>query len=534
MTSQTILIGLDGATFTVLDPLMADGVMPFLKGLLASGVRARLQTVVPALTPPAWTSLMTGRSPGRHGVFDFFRKVAPDSQHVRFNTSHDVAAETLWTMVNRHGKRVTALNFPMMFPAPSVDGFVVSGWMPWRQLRHGCYPPSLFDRLKALPGFDARELAMDMSIEEKALEGCDPGEYEDWIKLHIRRDQQWLRILRALMRQAPCELTAVVFDGVDKLQHLFWRYLDPELAPAVSSARERRVRDGCLEYFRRLDDVLAEIVSLGARDATVVLASDHGFGAQRGTFFINAWLQQHGYLTWATDVTVTSEPDKLGIGQLARHVYLLDWARTVAYAPTPSSNGIHIVRDDGSGAGVPPADYERFRARLAADLLDFTDVRTGTPVVSRIWSREEAFAGPFMDLAPDLTLSLSDGGLVSILASAEPYRARLQPSGTHRPEGVFAAAGPGIRPGKALADLSILDVTPMVLHSLGLPIPADVEGRVPVEVFEGTEAPRRAADAMPSLPQTPGARPGTSVGPALSREDELELLKRLRALGYIS
>ena len=73
MTTRTVLIGLDGATFTVLDPLMARGVMPFLRDFIAQGVRAPLRSVIPALTPPAWTSLVTGKRPGQHGVFDFVR-----------------------------------------------------------------------------------------------------------------------------------------------------------------------------------------------------------------------------------------------------------------------------------------------------------------------------------------------------------------------------------------------------------------------------------------------------------------------------
>lgn len=534
MSNQTVLIGLDGATFTLLDPLMRDGVMPFLRSFVESGVRARLASVVPPLTPPAWTSLVTGRSPGQHGIFDFFRKLSVESQLIRFNTSQDVAAETIWSIANRSGKRAIVLNFPMTFPPLPVDGYIVSGWMPWRQMRHACWPAGLFDRLKALPGFDARELAMDMSVEEKALEGFDSGEYENWINLHIRRDQQWLRVARMLMREDPCELTAVLFDGTDKLQHLFWRYLDPELAPVSPSAQDERVRQGCLEYFRRLDEALAEIVDLATSNATVVLASDHGFGAQRGTFFVNTWLQQHGYLAWVADAAaVTSEPDELGIDQLARHVYLLDWSRTVAYAPTPSANGIYIVQNGGNGVGVKPWEYEHYLRQLAAELLSFTDPQTGAPVITRIWTREEAFSGPFVDLAPDLTLLLSDGGLVSILASDAPYKTRPQPSGTHRVEGIFVAAGPGIRRGASLADLSILDVAPMVLHRLGLSIPAELEGRLPTEAFEGTAAAIEPAHASLPAQQTSLAEP-IAPGPVLSQEDEVELLRRLRSLGYVS
>ena len=84
--TTTMLIGLDGATFSVLDPLLERGVMPFLRAFTASGVRAPHRSVIPPLTPPAWTSLMTGKRPGRHGVFDFFQKEERDSRYFRQTT----------------------------------------------------------------------------------------------------------------------------------------------------------------------------------------------------------------------------------------------------------------------------------------------------------------------------------------------------------------------------------------------------------------------------------------------------------------
>src|SRR5947199_2239809 len=122
MSVRVLLIGLDGATFSVLDPLMARGTMPFLKKFLEGGVRANLRTIVPALTPPAWTSLMTGRTPGHHGVFDFFCFEGGGSRAIKFFDSTDVKSETIWGMATRNGMRASTLNFPSMFPAPKIAG----------------------------------------------------------------------------------------------------------------------------------------------------------------------------------------------------------------------------------------------------------------------------------------------------------------------------------------------------------------------------------------------------------------------------
>ena len=530
--TQTLLIGLDGATFTILDALMRDGVMPFLRDLVDSGVRSELRSTVPALTPPAWVSMMTGRAPGEHGIFDFFRRESPQSHRIRFLTAQDVQGDTIWSLASRNGLRATTLNFPLTFPPPPIDGYVVpGGWMPWKQLRLGCHPHDLFDRLKALPEFNPRELAMDMAQEEKAIEGCQRDEYEDWIHLHVRREKQWFEVLKYVMRTDPTEFTSILFDGVDKLQHLCWRFLDPSYSHTILSDWERRVREECLGYFRDLDGLLAQIAELAGPEASIIIASDHGFGPQSRTLFINAWLAERGYLAWTDGHgPQRSESRTVGLGHLARHVYELDWSRTKAYVSMPSGNGIHIVRasEEYSG-GVPEAEYELLRETLIQELSAIKDPGSGTPVVAKIWKREEIFAGPNAELAPDLTLELEDGGLMSILASDAVVVPLDQPKGTHRPEGILIARGPLIEEGLELEEQSILDVMPLMLALLGLPIPEDLAGRVPTGALTPAAAGRvslcEAASVEPSRP--------VSTPMELDSEAEAEIARRLRALGNI-
>lgn len=534
MSGRTLLIGLDGATYHVLDPLLKDGVMPFLAGFIERGVRAKLRSTVPALTPPAWTTLVTGRHPGAHGIFDFFRKESPTSPHFGFLTSNDVDCPSIWSYANEAGKRSTVLNFPLTFPPPKVEGHVVpGGFIPWRQLRLGCHPRELFDRLQQLPRFNQRELALDMGQEAKAIEGCAEEEYEEWIDLHIRRERQWGDIARFLFQEAPADFTAILFDGVDKIQHLCWRFVDPNAAATLSTEWDFRVRDKCREYFRELDRRIEELVTLYGDDTTVVIASDHGFGPQVRTFYVNGWLQQHGYLTWRDGGGPEAEgASTLGLGQLARHVYKMDWTATKAFAPLPSGNGIHIVRaDDEHPGGVTEAEYPALRARMAEELMKVTDPQTGEKVVLRVWTREELFSGPNIALAPDLTLELADGGLVSILDSPEPVRRRPVPTGTHAPDGIFIAGGREVRSGESLDRLSILDVAPLLLHALELPVPSALEGRFPAEALVPAAL---AARPVRRVEQSAAAPLTVAMGEeaAMDAESEAEILRRLQELGY--
>lgn len=530
MSVRTLLIGLDGATFSVLDSLLGDQ-MPFLKSFLAQGARAKLRSIVPPLTPPAWTSLMTGRKPGQHGVFDFFQMDSPTDRHIRFITSHDVHVDTIWSLAADHGLRITVLNFPCTFPAPKLAGHIVPGWIPWRQMRLACWPQDLFDRLKSIPGFDARELAMDIKLEEKATEGCNSEEYASWIEFHMRREQQWSKICSHLMQHDPSELTAVLFDGVDKLQHLCWRFLRPEDDEPLKSDWELRIRDLSLEYFRRLDKILEQLCGLAGDGATVLMASDHGFGPTSDVFYINAWLEKRGHLAWSNGAA-SRPPDGalLGVGQVARHTWMLDWERTRAFVATPTSNGIYIVVNrDGNTPGVPAAEYRSFRQRLAQELMEFRDA-AGGQIVKEIWTREDAFSGPHGEAAPDLTLILRDGGLVSILPSAEPLGRRPQVAGSHRPQGIFAAKGPGIQRGLDAGELSILDVAPTVLYSLGLPVPQEIEGHAAEKIFEQEALRQRPVQKKATALK---AQTESYTQTQLQPEDEQVMLERLRDLGYI-
>jgi predicted AlkP superfamily phosphohydrolase/phosphomutase len=530
----TLLIGVDGATFTVLDPYIERGVTPFLGELIQRGTRARLRSIVPALTPPAWTSLVTGKRPGNHGVFDFFQKEAPDSIYFQFASSQEVRSATIWSLASDQDRPVLSLNFPLMFPPPAVDGYIVpGGMMPWRQLRLGCHPPGLFDRLKALPGFNPREM-LDMELEIKAVEGCPDDEQAAWVERHIQRERRWAAVARHLIQDEPADLIGVMFDGVDKLQHLCWRFLDPACRPARPLRWERQMIELCERYFRALDSMLAELVELAGPTATVVLASDHGFGPTEDVFHVNSWLEREGYLSWAKgqDGAATADATEVGFAHVTRHVHAVDWERTLAYAATPSSQAINVVsRVPGTEEPLPEAARLRIAAELAERLQALRRPQDGAPLVAEVWPRERAFAGPHAALGPDLSLVLADGGTVSILASDTLIARRPEPRGHHRPDGVFIASGPGIRRSAAVDELSLVDVAPLLLHRLGLPIPDDLDGRLPLEVFEPEELERRPPErAAAAAWAGPAEEPGSLE---LDPDEEAAVLERLRALGYV-
>lgn len=531
---RTLLLGLDGATYSVLDPLMEEGVMPYLASVVEGGVRAVLRSTVPALSPVAWTSLSTGREPGDHGVFDFIRAVERNGEvYFTLYNAQDIKTETIWSMASRQGRRVTLLNYMLTFPTPPVDGYVVPGLVSWKHLRRGTHPPQLFETLKSLLGSGYREMAWDFDLEKEVLRGVDQDRYEDWIRFHTTRESHWFEVARHLLEVDPCDLFALVFDGIDKIQHACWRFLDPELAPARASGWEARIADLCRAYFNALDGYLEELVRLAGPDARVFFVSDHGFGPTREAFRVNVWLHEQGYLEW-NEPHPTDEASKDGWKRrLDSNFALLDWKRTTAYARTPSSNGIFIRQsDDPADAGVRPEDYETFRRQLMDGLTKVESPLTGRPVVQRILTREQAFPGTQTGDAPDLFLELADHGFISIRNALPVVEVRQEVSGTHRPDGIFLAQGPGIRRGTEVEALPIAGVAPLLLHSLDLGIPDEMGDELRSDVFDASwlaSNPGRGGGWSVPQPQADSTADGNGLDP----QEEAAVFERLRALGYV-
>lgn len=538
----TVLIGLDGATYTILEPLMQDGVMPFLRDFIANGVHGVLNSTTHPLTPPAWTSLMTGQTPGTHGIYDFVT-VEWDGDHpgYRLLTSHDIKSETIWSIAGRQECKVTSLNFPCMFPPPEINGFLMPGFVPWQYLPRAVHPKGLYKRLKEQPEFNARDISMDWDVERKALQGLPEEDYEPWIRHHIAREQQWFQITKFLMQNEPCELTAILFDGVDKLQHLCFALLDPKSYPENPTPWEQSVRELAISYFRELDEFIRDIVTMAGPAARVFMASDHGFSlAGNYIFYANTWLEQNGYLKWVEDVEV----DQSGHLTLEGHAgsdTLYDWGwdespstpHTTAFALTASSNGIYIRRAVNPGdPGVPADEYEAFREKLRQQLLSYCNPNTGELVVKEVLTREQAYPGTQMGKAPDLTLKLYDHGFLSVLRSETPMVERKSDYGTHHPEGVFIAGGPGIRKSERIDAFSIVDITPTLLYSLGLPIPEDLEGRANQAAFEREFVQANPLQSgEPTLPTE--AALAAKKEQSMSAEEQQQVMERLQALGYV-
>ena len=304
--TKTLLIGLDGATFTVLGPLM-DGsceegvVMPFLASLVDTGYSAVLKSTNHPLTPPAWTTVCTGRTPGHHGIYDFvrFEDLGNDVYFTLYD-ARDIRIETLWEVASREGKSVVSLNFPMMAPPPQINGSLVPGFVSWKHLRRNMWPKSLFGRIDKIEGFDPKELSWDFERESQIGDVMPDEELYKWVDNHLPRDKQWTRIGHHLLTEDDPDIFALMLDGTDKIQHQAWHVLDPKLWPSSEGRDEaaKAVRKLVLQYFRELDGYVKQLYEAAGPDAQLVIVSDHGFTGAENVVRINLYLEQLGHLKW--------------------------------------------------------------------------------------------------------------------------------------------------------------------------------------------------------------------------------------------
>jgi len=470
--------------------------------------------------------MMTGRSPGHHGIFDFVR--VDDRGHDclwTLSSASDIRCETIWSIASRQDRRIVSLNFPMMSPPETVNGSLISGFVSWKHLRRNMAPPSLYDRLKQIPGFDPKKLAWDFKREDKIGDDMSQAELEAWVDHHRQREEQWFRVAETLLQEDNADLFAVMFDGTDKLQHQTWHVLDPRLQPEHPTPEHARLRALTLGYYRRLDEYIARLVELAGPEAQVFIASDHGFTATFSVVRINRYLGELGYLTWREEDDSEATQRRVDV-----NFAYLDWTKTTAYCPTPSSNGIiiRVAREPGM-PGIAPQEYFAFRERLIADLRKLRGP-DGEAVVTQILVRDDVFPGAAMSEAPDLTLTLNDHGFVSVRNRTPAVVPRAYPAGTHHPDGILVASGPGIARDHGRDLMGLIDVPSILLYSLGLPVPDDFEGAVPQRLFTP------AYWARHPLQKGPAARPAmreTDAVPGPSEDEREQILEQMRTLGYL-
>lgn len=545
---RLLVIGLDGGTLDLLLPWMKSGQLPSLAAAARNGVLGTLRSTIPPFSAVAWASFATGKNPGKHGLFDFRapRQVSPQRS---FTDARSIKAKTLWRILSEHGKRVGVLNVPMTYPPEEVNGFLVGGILTFANLAECTYPQALYRTLVKEIGDYRLELDWGR-YRELGSRGDGDGVLSSLLDDIRALTEQRAKAALYLMKTHPWDLFIAVFTELDRLQHFFWKYLDPS-HPLHDAQRAAQYREPLLRYYQMVDGIIGEMIAQAGPDANLLICSDHGFGPVVKRFCINRWLSEMGFfktkreaVTWRSWLKKFDRgpiraliPASISQGVKARLAWTqcVDWARTQAYSGTPSEQGIFINLRGREPAGIvePGREYERLCAEIINQLRELKDPDTGDNVVDQVFRRDELYWGPYTELAPDIVF-MPKG--MAYLVNEELDRPNLfEPSGfdcgAHRLEGMLLAAGRDIVQGATLEGAHLVDLAPTILHLLGLPIPAEMDGNVLQALF-APDSPAATSPGSTSEGGSPG--PEYRGDASYSDQDREEIERRLRGLGYLS
>jgi len=555
-----LIIGLDSATFDLIEPWAAQGYLPQLARLMAEGAHGPLASTLQPTTAPAWTTFMTGVNQGQHGLYDFVRRRA-GSYNVEVTNSTHVKAPTFFEIASQYGQRVISVNMPYTFPPRAVNGVMVGGPFAPAFTREVVYPPELFETIKAL--------APDYFIlTEYNPRATDPRAAYAQALLHEVELRE--NVAAHLMQTQLWDVCAVVTMATDEVQHTFWQCLtvadDDPLAP---------YRDVIREVYQRIDRMIGHLIELAANDGTgrpttVMILSDHGAGDLRWMINLNQWLAEAGYLKFQTEKTGALKNARARSMQRLMHAYkrmlpsswreairvrlgaqrfhrlkgefesalvtaVVDWTQTRAYSLGAGGNiFVNLAGREPQGVIQPGAEYEQVRTELIAQLQQLSDPETGAPIVACVHRREEIYHGEELEYAPDLIVRWRDhacwgrglyGNQTPVFEAQRQFDFSDQPlSGTHRPEGILILWGAAIRSGERITGARLLDLAPTILKLLNLPVPEIMDGRALAVVANSPEqatfeTPLKLKQAATEHDYTP--------------EEEALITQHLKDLGYL-
>lgn len=532
---KAVVIGLDGVAWHLLEPLFEEGVMPRLKALRDRGAWGTLTSTVPTYTPPAWTSAATGVNPGRHGIYGFIEGHAQSSQELVH--SGKIKAPTIWEIANAQGARAGIYNLPLTYPPRKLEGWMVSGMMTpgyGEQQRGFVYPPEREAKiLEWAPGYVVDVSAnYEQDWRDPAL--CDRA---------LASIHQRYKVLAGLLELDPPEVVFSVMEAPDRLQHVYYRYMDPadELYDTPEGARLRPAIARC---FEAIDRVVGLLEDHAGRDGGIVVCSDHGFTAWEVSVHLNALLARWGYLKLKPSAKAMQTeiarkvvplakrflPRKVAREAKGRTFAAVDWSKTRAFASPIPQQGVFVNLKGREQHGI--VELDELGALKDELVLRFTDLRApdGALATDRVYRSEDVFHGSALKGAPDVLPVLRDHRfeLDDELFHTNPFTdVSHLPRGVHHPDGVVIVTGPGVRAGKTISG-TVMDVTPTVLYQAGLRVPDGLDGNVLTDAFE----PGHLKD-HPIETTAPLSSDKEEEASPYSAEEEAIIEESLRGLGYL-
>jgi len=527
VSRKVMIMGLDGATWTLLDPWISDNKLPTFKKLINSGTRGILKSTIPCQTCSALPAMFMGMNPGNTGVFSV---LTPHNEFVV--TFKDLEYPTLWNILDSYNYSSCVVNVRFTFPPEKLkNGIMICGDPVPSDKSNYTFPEELREKINGFRNDKEEKKILKLRGKKKNRKWR-----EELLRILIEQTEIRYGVFKKLNQKENYDFSLFWIDSTDILQHCCWEY-----------------KEILLQLYSKLDEILNDVL-LSFPDREFFIVSDHGFEAESEKFFfVNTWLHKEGYLRKTSLVPFNH---LLTFAQLFvyRHIKSLWLWKAVRFLQFRRNNAVNdlnlsIERVDSFPAidkrnstaylatlfGIDindPNNYERTREEIIEKLEKLHDLE-GERVVKGVWKKEEVYTGRYLKYIPDVIFLTSEKYLAFPALTRNIFgemkrKVDLWRSGGHGKsrDGIIIAYGPSVREKNDLGDARLEDLTPTILHLMGCKIPKHIDGEVLSNIFKiESDGARRE----PLLEK----HYINKKSPRLESKEEQKMRERLRELGYL-
>lgn len=546
MTRKNIIIGLDGATWEIVDYFIKQNVMVSFREIIKNACCNNLKSTIMPITPSAWSSMITGCTPPKTGVSHFLKSIDKSNTYskVLVNGAH-IKVPTMWQILSSYGRDVISVNVPMTYPPRPLNGYMITGMMTPDGEEKFTYPEDLKSEL-ADNGINYRvdtrlhKNRSKLHNEDFMQNMYSDGAAEFFKDLNDLFDTRKKTIIY-LMENKKWQYFMFVFIGLDRIQHHFWDYIkDTELDPKLS--------ENIRKYYERVDRFVGEIYQKYFESANLFIVSDHGHAKSHGEFYIDGWLLKQKYLNiretkinnWKTLLKQLLKKCGLNVSKIAESLLKqedfnklklsssnIDWENTLAYGAPMNGICINLKGRDTLGC-VDPGDYEKTRDDLIRDVAEITNSQ-GQRIIKNALKRESVYSEGDLEIIPDIILEFHD----DLLYRASPtqhlsrdmdiFKSYSWLSGNHIRDGLFVATGKDIKHDVQIDDPNIEDILPTLFAINDEAIPVHIDGKIIKDIIN-REIKEKCIDYDCSPKDTQFQ---------YSNDGEDDLKEKLKSLGYM-
>jgi len=441
--------------------------LPTLRSLYTQGAWGELESVIPAITVPAWSAMMSSKDPGTLGIYGFRNRSDYSYNNMHVATGDWVREKRLWDILTEHDKRSVLVGVPQTFPIKPINGKIISSFLTPSLEAGFTYPAELAQQILSV--------APRYELDVRNFRTPD----KDWLIQQIwDMTEMRFNALNYLMETEDWDYFMWVEMGVDRIHHGLWSYMDPG---------HRRYESGnpyegkILEYYKLIDAQVARMLSKIEDDTIVLVVSDHGGKKMDGGICINEWLWRNGYLALVEDPP-QDQFDEHGKRILTPFTKVeVDWEKTIAWGSGGYYGRVFLNVEGREPQGkVKREDYEKVRDELIERFKAIPDPN-GNDIGTQVFKPQEIYR-KVRNVPPDLIVywgnldwrsvgSFGHGDIYTFENDTGPDDAN------HASNGMFILYDPR-QPGSnhEIKGRKLLDVAPTLLDLMGVPVPQDMQG----------------------------------------------------------